>query len=59
MGRVWRIGGVDAFRLKGHEFNFHFSRHEGTLGSSFTQLPVALRREILAQYLCCVGSTSE
>ena len=28
-------GRVDAFRLKGHEFNSHSSHHIGTLGKSF------------------------
>jgi len=44
----WRFGRVDAFRPKGHGFDCRSSRH-----------PVALRREIPAQYTGCVGSASE
>ena len=52
LGRVWRIGRVYAFRPKGHGFD--------SLGQVLnSQLPVALRREIPAQYPCCVGSASE
>ena len=36
VGRVWRIGRVDAFRPKGHGFDSRSSRHVGTLGKSFT-----------------------
>ena len=36
MGHVWRIGWVDTFRPKGHEFDSRSSRHVGTLGKSFT-----------------------
>ena len=57
VGRGWRIGRVDAFRPKGHGLDSR--RHVWTLGKSFTQLPVAPRCEIPAQYPCCVGSASE
>ena len=36
VGSVWRIGRVDAFRSKGHEFDSRSSRHVGTLGKSKT-----------------------
>ena len=36
VGRVWRIGRVDAFRPRGHGFDSRSSRHVGTLGKSFT-----------------------
>jgi len=36
VGRVWRVGRVDAFRPKGHMFDFRSNRHEGTLWNSFT-----------------------
>ena len=35
-GRVWSIGRVDTFRLKGHGFDSRSSHHVGTLGKSFT-----------------------
>ena len=35
VGRVWRIGRVDAFRPKGHGFDSRSSRHVSTLGKSF------------------------
>jgi len=44
-GTWWRFGWVNAFRLKGQVLH--------------SQLHVAFRRETLAQYLCCVRSTSE
>ena len=36
VGRVWRIGRVDALRPKGHGYDFRSSRHVGTLGKSLT-----------------------
>ena len=36
VGRGWRIGRVDAFRPKGHGFDFRSSRHTGTLDKSLT-----------------------
>src|SRR6218665_1769211 len=36
VGRVWRIGTVDAFCLKGHGFDSCSSCQVGTLGKSFT-----------------------
>ena len=36
VGRVWRIGLVDAFRPKGHGFDSRSSRHVETLGKSLT-----------------------
>ena len=38
VGRVWRIGRVDAFRPKSHGFDSRSSRHAGTLGKSFTHI---------------------
>ena len=54
-----RFGRVDAFRPKGHGFDSCSSRHIVTLGKVLMQLPVALRREIPAQYPCCIRSASE
>ena len=36
VGRVWRIGRVDAFRPKGHGFDSRSSRHVGALGKFLT-----------------------
>jgi len=36
VGRVWRIGRVNAFHPKGHGFDYHSSCHVGTLGKSLT-----------------------
>jgi len=36
VGGVWRIGWIDAFRLKGHGFDHRSSRHVVTLGKSLT-----------------------
>ena len=48
------------FRLKGHGFDSHSSQPRRDLGQVLhSQLPMALRREIPAQYPCCVGSASE
>ena len=37
VGRVWRIGKVNAFRPKGHGFDSRSSRHVRTLDKSFTR----------------------
>ena len=59
-GAWWRFGRVDALRPKGNGFDSRSSRHVKDLGQVLpSQLPVALRREIPAQYPCCVGSASE
>jgi len=58
-GRVWRIGRVDAFRPKGYRFDSRSNRHVGPWASPSLAAAVALRREIPAQYPCCVGSASE
>ena len=47
------------FHPKGRGFESRSSRHVGTLGKSFTHLPVAHWHETLTQYPCCVGSASE
>src|SRR6218665_4128901 len=55
--RGWRIRLVDAFRPNGHGLDSRSIRHVGDLGQVLhSQLPVALRREIPAQYPCCVGT---
>ena len=53
VGRGWRIGRVDAFRLKGYGFDSRSSRHVGTLGKCFTsscvwRFGVKLRHSIRA-----------
>ena len=53
MGRVWRIGRVDAFRPKGQGFDSRPNRHVVTLGKSFTRsclwhFGVKFRHSILA-----------
>ena len=52
-GTWWRIGRVEAFRPKGHEFESRSSRHVGTLGkflthSSLWRFGVKLRHSIRA-----------
>jgi len=51
-------GGAKAVSMT---FESRSSRHEETLIGQVlhSQLPVALRREIPAQYPCCVGSASQ
>src|SRR6218665_3857092 len=61
-GGGWRlIGRFVAFRPKGRGFESSSSRQIGTFCKSFlhSQLPMGLRREILTQHPCCVGSASE
>src|SRR6218665_86775 len=56
---VWRIGRVDAFRPKGRGFNSRSSPRRDLGQVLHSQLPVALRREIPAQYPCYVGSAPQ
>jgi len=59
VGRVWGIGIVDAFCPKGRGFDSALAATYMDLGQVIhSQLPVELRREIPAQYPCCVGSAS-
>jgi len=46
----WHVGRFYTLYPKGRGFKSRSRRHVGTLGKSFTQLPVALRRETLTQY---------